>query len=261
MLYKQVDGQVVLNLDKILQMDNLKTFKWSIENFTKSQHSIFTYVTERIGPQKEQVLGFITGPAGTGKSHLIKALCSYIHDTLGLNVARTATTGTAACGLGGTTLHAYLGVTMLFRRKFSPGTVQADVLRKTDVIVVDEVSMFTADFFEILQQILSDYPSGNKKQGALFGGKSIILLGDPAQLPPVKGEPCFADPVFARHFKPLVLRQVVRQQDKEFLKILYSIRLGEKTEETIQFLRDHILHSQGVRPGEQRLILRSMLKR
>ena len=54
---------------------------------------------------------FLTGGAGTGKSHALKAIISALHALHGRNsVYVTASTGIAACHIGGTTVHSFAGI-------------------------------------------------------------------------------------------------------------------------------------------------------
>jgi hypothetical protein len=50
---------------------------------------------------------FITSPAGCGKTHLIKKICSHHQYS---NIGITSTTGTSAILINGTTLHSFLGI-------------------------------------------------------------------------------------------------------------------------------------------------------
>ena len=55
---------------------------------------------------------FFTGPAGTGKSVLMRAIISDLQEKYGRNserIAVTASTGLAACNIGGITLHSFSG--------------------------------------------------------------------------------------------------------------------------------------------------------
>ena len=51
---------------------------------------------------------FLTGPAGTGKTSLIKIFVKSYQNLK--NIAVTSTTGTSALLIDGTTLHSYLGI-------------------------------------------------------------------------------------------------------------------------------------------------------
>ena len=65
-----------------------------------------------------------------------------------------------------------------------------------------------------------------------FGGINIIVVGDLAQLPPVRGESVFHSPIW-RLFYPLFLTQPRRQQsDENFYQMLQEIRLGNISETT-----------------------------
>lgn len=104
---------------------------------------------------------FITGPAGTGKSHQLKEL-------LKLETRRhliCSPTGIAAIAIGGSTLH----------RTFKINTNSGFVGKKwydVQVVYIDEASMMGAKLFE----------------SAIVGAPNadFVLVGDMAQLPPVK---------------------------------------------------------------------------
>lgn len=55
---------------------------------------------------------FFTGSAGTGKSHLLRAIIDYLRSThsSGFACAVTATTGIASVNIGGVTLHSWAGI-------------------------------------------------------------------------------------------------------------------------------------------------------
>ena len=57
----------------------------------------------------------------------------------------------------------------------------AELLRKTDLIIWDEVPMQNKRCFEAVDRTLKDIRSNN----ALFGGLPVLLGGDFAQIPPV----------------------------------------------------------------------------
>lgn len=108
---------------------------------------------------------FVTGPAGSGKSHLIKVLkkkFSYTNKRIGL----TATTGKAAIPIGGSTIHRFGGlglgdkpVNEIVSQIYSKGGANEannQLLaryRRTNVIFLDEVSMLSAELIEKFDQV------------------------------------------------------------------------------------------------------------
>ena len=54
---------------------------------------------------------FFTGDAGTGKSYVLRLMVTALKKKLGAKkVFVTASTGIAACNIGGTTLHSFAGM-------------------------------------------------------------------------------------------------------------------------------------------------------
>jgi hypothetical protein len=66
------------------------------QRFTPSQAEVYNYIHDKISAG-EQVLAFITGPGGTGKSFLLKALKVMLEVVLMQNVAVTASSGSHFC--------------------------------------------------------------------------------------------------------------------------------------------------------------------
>lgn len=188
---------------------------------------------------------FITGQAGVGKSYSINKIIEELDET-GLEVAITSSTGISALQIGGTTAHKFFGsaihsdpidlpsITGTFFWKY---TVKR--IKEVDVIIIDEISMVTASLFN-LWDIIARTATGIMDEP--FGGKQIILSGDFMQLPPVvKTGLQEKDWVFnSRAWKELniqnvVLSEVKRQDDLEFINHLGKIRLGLQDEETINY--------------------------
>lgn len=126
---------------------------------------------------------FITGSAGTGKSYLLQRIIGMLPpDT----TYCTASTGAAACLIGGTTLHSFAGISsdsaplqqcinMAMREH------KAVHWRRCKVLLVDEISMVDGEFFDKLEAVARAVRK-NKKP---FGGIQLVLCGDFLQLPPV----------------------------------------------------------------------------
>ena len=121
---------------------------------------------------------FLTGHAGTGKSYLLNIIRHELSDA-GKNVVVAAPTGIAAINVGGTTLH------RLFELKPDIYSDRAEripsVLKRTDVLIIDEISMVRSDLFEMMNQICQKV----KGNSLPFGGIPLVVVGDMFQLPPI----------------------------------------------------------------------------
>lgn len=173
----------------------------------------------------------ITGPGGTGKSHLLNGLRDY------LSVRVTASTGIAALNVGGSTIHSFAGLgygdkpaeeilkSLEYKQaKFNDGTL--DRLQKVQRLAIDEVSMMSAELLDTLSDLLKLA----RMDFSPFGGVQMIFLGDFLQLPPVvkKGVVRFAfEATDWKNVKLYQLTKTFRQSDQQFADILNEIRLGK----------------------------------
>ena len=133
---------------------------------------------------------FFTGPAGTGKSVLMRAIIQDLkkkHVRDPERVAVTASTGLAACNIGGMTLHSFSGIGL---GKEDTNTLVKKIRRnpkaktrwlKTKTLIIDEVSMVDAELFDKLSQIGRII----RNNGRPWGGIQLVITGDFFQLPPV----------------------------------------------------------------------------
>jgi ATP-dependent DNA helicase PIF1 len=183
---------------------------------------------------------FITGPGGSGKSALIKILHKHAYNQF-KDIQVTALTGCASVLLNckAKTLHSWAGIglgngtteqmiTKIKKNKFAKAS-----WKKTDILVVDEVSMLSLKLFNMLNDI-GKAVRGNSKP---FGGIQLIFSGDFFQLPPVgdKDDPdtqrfCFEseewNTVFQRECQ-IQLIKIFRQTDEIYSTILNQIREGK----------------------------------
>ena len=73
-----------------------------------------------------------------------------------------------------------------------------------------------------------------------FGGIPVLLIGDLAQLPPVKGAQVFFSPVL-KSFQPLFLTFSRRQQnDLPFYSLLQNIRMGIITDDDRKMILEKV---------------------
>ena len=125
---------------------------------------------------------FVTGRAGTGKSTLLRA----IRDMLPKEMVILAPTGLAAVNIGGQTIHSFFGLPpRLIRPEDIKRSRNGSVMRKLQLIIIDEVSMVRSDLMWAIDQSLR-LNRGRAREP--FGGCRLILFGDLHQLPPVVQE-------------------------------------------------------------------------
>lgn len=145
-------------------------------------------VKELVCEQKKSV--FFTGPAGTGKSVLMRAIIAQLKKKFAKDPERlavTASTGLAACNIGGMTLHSFAGIglgkedvaTLVKKIRRNPKAKNRWI--KTKILVIDEISMVDGDLFDKLSQIGRTL----RNNGRPWGGIQLVITGDFFQLPPV----------------------------------------------------------------------------
>ena len=150
---------------------------------------------------KKQLLMFVTGPAGAGKSTSITVAQKFCYEfcrCLGVKWNEntflfTATTGCAAALFGGKTIHT---AAHLCKSEKNKSDSMKREWKSVKMLIVDEVSMATEDMMGNLNGCLNDYRKCADPQSYLisdqmiFGGYSIIFAGDFRQIPPVGADSC-----------------------------------------------------------------------
>ena len=176
---------------------------------------------------------FLTGKAGTGKSFLVDCFVTKHPEK---SIIKCAPTGVAALRIGGATIHRTFGVPvrLLGHNDVCSSNDKLDVLKKADVILIDEISMCRIDVFEYIIRSLKRIGVKNKQ---------LILVGDFYQLPPVLTDrdkyaftDLYGDRLYAFESEmwnssdliTVELTEVKRQspKEKEFLHSLSNIREG-----------------------------------
>ncbi|MCM1324244.1 MAG: AAA family ATPase [Acetobacter sp.] len=191
---------------------------------------------------------FIQGQAGTGKSTFIKYLKKHSKKRIRL----VAPTAIAALNIEGATIHSMFTLPLsdfLIMREIlsSRRRKLKSILKKTDILIIDEVSMVRPDILDAIEALCCQ-ARGNL---SLFGGLQIILIGDLCQLPPIikyeaenafqmeygTREPYFFDSKAYQKgaFEKIELTEVYRQSDTELLHYLQNLRNDENIAETISY--------------------------
>lgn len=189
---------------------------------------------------------FFTGAPGAGKTYVLNQYIEYLkeHD---INPAVTASTGIAATHIGGVTIHSWSGVGV--KQNLTDWDVDEieskkylwSRYEKTKVLIIDEISMLSADILNSVNKVCKAF----KRNNLPFGGMQVVLVGDFFQLPPItdKGQEVkFAFESTAwKELNPLILylTEQHRQEDDALLSILDRIRRGD-VEEEFEELRDRL---------------------
>jgi PIF1-like helicase/Helix-turn-helix domain/HRDC domain len=185
---------------------------------------------------------FLTGKAGTGKTTFLK----YLKDNATKNIVVAAPTGVAAINAGGVTLHS------LFQLPFHPylptknnkdallstiryNSKRQQLLRKMELLVIDEISMVRCDTMDAIDSILR---SVRRNYDTPFGGVQLLCIGDLHQLPPVAHQqewamlqeyytsPFFFDSLAIKEQIPLLIEldKIYRQKEDSFVRLLNKVR-------------------------------------
>lgn len=191
---------------------------------------------------------FFTGSAGTGKSVLLREIIVTLRRVYAREpdrVAVTASTGLAACNIGGITLHSFSGIGLgkedvsTLVRKIKKNQKAKNRWMRTKVLVIDEVSMVDGELFDKLEQIARQIRNNSRP----FGGIQLVITGDFFQLPPVPennrvAKFAFDAATWSTSIQHTIgLHHVFRQKDPKFAGMLNEMREGRLTEASIAEFR------------------------
>ena len=194
---------------------------------------------------------FLTGEAGTGKSFVLQR---FIESAKDRNVLVCAPSGVAAINVGGVTIHRAF---MAPIKPYIGGEIEIpEVVKNADVVIIDEISMCRIDLFDYVSTIILNINKNRKNhKDEKTDPIQIIVVGDFYQLPPVIAERdarilkehygnnigsafAFQSENWSKFdFVSIVLKDIVRQNDQEFVHALNLARIGNS--ECINFIRSN----------------------
>ena len=205
---------------------------------------------------------FITGPGGVGKSYIVSRIIQEL-ESIGKSVLVTASTGTAASLIGGTTCHRALRIPIKMTWLAEPSVTPDAPVYFADVVLIDEVSILRIDAFDFIYRTIEEVNRIRKTPEYLADPDSshrdpiqVIAIGDFSQLPPVIKHPkdpkkqsldegvllsdhfgfdiksgyAFLAPGWKElNFTTIELTEVIRQSDKELIAAENAVRMGDRT--------------------------------
>lgn len=193
---------------------------------------------------------FLTGSAGSGKTYLLNRYINYLKKKK-VGIGITASTGIAATHLNGITIHSWSGLgakdqsEALNMKKLLVNIRLRTRFKKTQVLIIDEISMLHAFQLDRVNKICQAFKNSNEP----FGGMQVILCGDLFQLPPVSAGSTASRFVHRSNvweemnIKICYLDEQYRQLDKKFIQILNSIRQNNVDQKKVDLLLGRSVHS------------------
>ena len=186
-------------------------------------------VAEAVPQQDREVpCARLIGRAGSGKTTMLqRRVQADPHDVL-----LTSTTGISAVNLGCITLHSTLGYfnTDSMRDAYLTGQLARklhEIAREYHWLAVEEYSMLDADALDILYRATIEA----NRYADVTTPLGLLLVGDLAQLPPVKARWCFEASCWGRFAANTErLEHVWRQDTGAFLDALNHVRDGRGAE-------------------------------
>jgi hypothetical protein len=153
----------------------------------------------------------IIGRAGTGKSHMAKALAERFTGA----VFKAAFTNKAALNIGGQTIHKMLHVDR--NGKFCLNALRQRIGSADSLFIVDEISMIGADLWRLLCEVKKAIPRSK-----------FVLLGDIRQLGPVGYYTNFFESSMVRYLAGGLRAElsVVHRYDSELLTATEAVCAG-----------------------------------
>jgi hypothetical protein len=191
---------------------------------------------------------FLTGPAGSGKTHVLSQFISLLGER-GINVAVTASTGIAATHLGGMTIHSWSGIGV--KDDIAPEDLERieakralwERFNQTKTLIIDEISMLAGHQLDMIDVVARHM----RRTDAPFGGMQVVFSGDFFQLPPISRTESAPFAFSSRAWgasAPVVsyLESQHRQsgENDALSRILGEIRSGEVTKEAKNLLYERL---------------------
>ena len=187
---------------------------------------------------------FLSGPAGSGKSFVIRKYCELVESfNPKVKIHKTSTTGLSAINIGGQTIQSFSGMG-IYKHTYEdylklPGVTDSGLyrgslfkIRSSQILIIDEVSMLSSRDLQFLVDRIKDIKKNIKYL-------QIIVSGDFTQLQPVATKKdietygtdladfCYGTKAWEElNFSLCYLDKIQRTSDKTLKELLDNISLG-----------------------------------
>lgn len=228
--------------------------EYDYNHLNLQQKEIFDNVVAKIH-KDENVKTLILGSAGTGKSYLINTIINTFKKENEFKLVVTTLTGVASESiLNAKTIHSFFKLNnnltqsnVLIKdnnghfqkyyykiensrpqRTFKVRQNNIDKqsikppyfdLKKTNIFIIDEISLISCELFLILNRIIKDIFKSKK----IFANLKCLFFGDFLQLPPIQGISLINNELLVKYFNAFFLNVPIRNDDVLF-KICENIR-------------------------------------
>ena len=193
---------------------------------------------------------YFSGRAGSGKSHLLRAI---IERAPAGETFITGTTGIGAINIGGTTLHSFAGIGLgeepveVLKERVGRSRNASQNWAACSLLIIDEISMLHGTLLAKLNEIAKHIKG---RPDLPFGGIQLVCTGDFFQLPPVtkrsgggraEHDYCFLHPVWQELFpdgSTFELSRIFRQSEEGLVGLLNDVRYGNVSDKSLRLLRE-----------------------
>ena len=225
-------------------------FKLAISNVIKRERN----------EETRQIIAYVGGPGGTGKSQVIKAIVAFHKKIKRKRTLKlTAYTGTAAKLIGGSTTTTLFSLSNYGKKETSKKSTLQKTFEGVNTVIVDEVSMLGANQLAKISNMLTQATGANPAYP--FGNVDMIFFGDFYQFPPIRDfalydawkegrevsnkkgvaqrEAIFN--IWKNLSHVVLLDEQMRVQDRRYLELLNRLREGECTQSDVEMLYKRVI--------------------
>ena len=198
----------------------------------------------------DQLIMFLTGPGGSGKSEIVNGVLLYAKEYCSnlevpfteKTILITACSGVAATLINGETVHRAVHLNVELKNLTATHIEQFEEVR---LLIIDEISFMASDEIRKLDEVLRRVRERLSKK---YGGLDIVFMGDFSQIPPIKGTKVYEDnrlPQWHEWMNCFIqLKGRWRfKDDPKFGEVCWRFHEGTPTPDDFDFVNSRLLSS------------------